>query len=32
MPQTKARDLQLLRISGFFMYTGTKYDDKGIGD
>lgn len=25
MPQTKARDLQLLQVSGFFMYTGTKY-------
>lgn len=24
MPQTKARDLQLLQIFGFFMYTGTK--------
>ncbi len=28
MPQTKARGLQLLQVSGFLMYTGTKYDDK----
>lgn len=28
MPQTKARDLQLLQVSGFLMYTETKYDDK----
>lgn len=32
MPQNKASDLQLLQVSGFFMYMGTKYDDKGIGD